>query len=140
MRRPRIKRTTESFRSPEGDVYLRRPSANRDVRIERPDDEDQRLLAALDGGHPLEEPHPEVGAGPARDHPLGEVRGGCGAESVDDTISQMQELDVIEDAADDDLIEPAERARFDRQLRYFSDIGGDEHLPSECQRRLREAK
>ena len=31
-----------------------------------------------------------------------------GAEVVDDTIAQMQELDVIEDAADDDLIDPAE--------------------------------
>jgi len=35
MRRPRIKRTTESFRAPDGDYYLRRPSANRDVRIEQ---------------------------------------------------------------------------------------------------------
>jgi bacteriocin biosynthesis cyclodehydratase domain-containing protein len=123
IRRPRIKRTTESFTSPEGDVYLRRPSANRDVRIERPDEDDQRLIEALDGEHTLEELHAEFGA-----------------EAVDDTISQMQELDVIEDAADDDLIEPAERTRFDRQLRYFSDVGGGELVPSECQRRLREAK
>ena len=47
---------------------------------------------------------------------------------------------MIEDAADDDLIDPAELARFDRQLRYFSDIGRGELAPSECQRRLREAK
>ena len=55
MRRPRIKRTTESFRSPEGDVYLRRPSAARDVKIEQPRDLDERLLAALDGEHTLEQ-------------------------------------------------------------------------------------
>ena len=46
---------------------------------------------------------------------------------------------MIEDAADDELIDPAERERFDRQLRYFSDIGRGP-VPSECQRRLREAK
>ena len=123
LRRPRIKRTTESFRSPEGDIYLRRPSADRDVRIERPDESEERLLDALDGEHTLEQLHAEFGA-----------------EKVDDAISQMQELCVIEDAADDDLIDPAELSRFDRQLRYFSDIGVGDLVPSECQRRLREAK
>ena len=34
---------------------------------------------------------------------------------------------------------PGELERFDRQLRYFSDIGGG-ITPSECQERLREAK
>ena len=78
MRRPRIKRTTESFKSPEGDVYLRRPSAERDVKIEQPRELDERLLDALDGTHSLEE-----------------LRSEYGAELVDDTISQMQELAVI---------------------------------------------
>lgn len=123
LRRPRIKRTTESFRSPEGDYYLRRPSAGQDVRIEQPDEEELRLVAALDGKHTLEQLHAEFGA-----------------EKVDDAISQMQELEVIEDAADDDLVDPAELARFDRQLRYFSDVAHDGLTPSECQRRLREAK
>lgn len=121
--RPRIKRTTESFRSPEGDIYLRRPSADRDVRIEQPDESEARLLDSLDGTHTLAELHAEFGS-----------------EAVDDAISQMQELCVIEDAADDDLIDPAELGRFDRQLRYFSDIGVGDLVPSECQRRLREAK
>jgi bacteriocin biosynthesis cyclodehydratase domain-containing protein len=123
MRRPRIKRTTESFRSPEGDYYLRRPSAGQDVKIEQPDAKELRLLDALDGERTLEELHEEFGR-----------------ETVDDAISQMQELEVIEDAADDDLVDPAELARFDRQLRYFSDIGQGGLVPSECQRRLREAK
>src|SRR5215469_197834 len=108
MARPRIKRTTESFKSPEGDVYLRRPSSERDIKIEQPRELDERLLAALDG-----------------EHSLTALREEFGAELVDDTISQMQELEVVEDAADDDLIDPAEYARFDRQLRYFSDIGGN---------------
>src|ERR1700759_3856923 len=123
MRRPRIKRTTESFRAPDGDYYLRRPSAGRDGRIESPDEREIGLLGALDGEHTLEQLHEEFGA-----------------ELVDDTIAQMQELEVIEDATDDDLVDPAELARFDRQLRYFSDIARCDLTPSECQRRLREAK
>jgi bacteriocin biosynthesis cyclodehydratase domain-containing protein len=93
------------------------------VRIESPDDRELRLLDALDGEHTLEQLHEEFGD-----------------ELVDDTIAQMQELEVIEDATDDDLVDPAELARFDRQLRYFSDIGTAGLTPSECQRRLREAK
>jgi bacteriocin biosynthesis cyclodehydratase domain-containing protein len=123
MRRPRIKRTTEAFRSPEGDLYLRRPSSALDVKIERPREQDERLLRALDGERTLEQLHAEFGA-----------------ELVDDTIAQMRQLEVIEDAADDDLIDPTEYARFDRQLRYFSDIAHGGLMPSECQRRLREAK
>jgi bacteriocin biosynthesis cyclodehydratase domain-containing protein len=123
MRRPRITRTTESVTAPDGDVYLRRASADNDVRIEQPSEKDRRLLAALDGEHTLEALHAEFGA-----------------RLVDETVSQMRELDVIEDAADDDLIDPAERTRFDRQLRYFSDLGGGVLPPSECQRRLHEAK
>ncbi len=122
MRRPRIKRTTESVGSPDGDLYLLRPSADGDIRIESPSEEDRRLLAALDGKHTIEELNEEFGA-----------------EAVADLISQLQELEVVEDAADDDLLAPGELARFDRQLRYFSDIGG-ELTPSQCQERLREAK
>jgi hypothetical protein len=46
-----------------------------------------------------------------------------GEEAMGDLISQLQELDVVKDAADDDLLPATELARFDRQLRYFSDIG-----------------
>ncbi len=122
MRRPRIKRTTETVVSPEGDLYLLRPSADGDIRIEKPGDEDRRLLDTLDGEHTIERLHEEFGV-----------------EAVGDLIAQLQDLEVVEDAADDDLLDPAELARFDRQLRYFSDIGG-ERGPSECQQRLREAK
>jgi bacteriocin biosynthesis cyclodehydratase domain-containing protein len=121
--RPRIKRTTESIFSPDGDLYLLRPSAANDIRIEQPDEEDRRLLAALDGEHTLEQLHEEFGE-----------------EAVGDLISQLQELAVVEDAADDDLLAPGELARFDRQLRYFSDIGSGGLTPSECQRQLREAR
>jgi molybdopterin-synthase adenylyltransferase len=123
VKRPRIKRTTEPIESPNGDVLLMRPSAGNDIRIESPDEDERRLLAALDGEHTLAQLHEEFGE-----------------KAVGDVISQLQELEVVEDAADDDLLAKGELARFDRQLRYFSDIGSGELLPSECQRRLREAK
>lgn len=123
MQRPRIKRTTEPIGSPEGDIYLMRPSADNDIRIEKPDPEQRQLLASLDGEHTLEQ-----------------LRRQFGEEAVGDLISQLGELEVVEDAADDDLLAPGELARFDRQLRYFSDVGSAGLTPSECQRRLREAK
>jgi bacteriocin biosynthesis cyclodehydratase domain-containing protein len=121
--RPRIKRTTESIGSPEGDVYLMRPSADSDIRIEKPNEEERQLLASLDGEHTLEQ-----------------LQEKFGEEAVGDLLSQLQELEIVEDAADDDLVPAAELARFDRQLRYFSDIGTLALTPSECQRRLRDAK
>jgi bacteriocin biosynthesis cyclodehydratase domain-containing protein len=122
LRRPRIKRTTEEIETPEGDVYLLRPSADNDIRIEQPDAEERRLLAAVDGTRTLED-----------------LRAEFGAEEVDELIAQLLELEVVEDADDDELVPPGELERFDRQLRYFSDIGGG-ITPSECQERLREAK
>ena len=82
-----------------------RPSAGSDIRIERPDEVQRRLLAALDGKRTTEQLEAEFGA-----------------EAVGDVLSQMQELGVVEDAADDERWPEAELARFDRQLRYFSDI------------------
>jgi bacteriocin biosynthesis cyclodehydratase domain-containing protein len=123
MRRPRIKRTTEPFTAPDGDLVLMRPSMEVDVRIEQPSDRDKQLLAALDGEHTRAQLEEEFGA-----------------EEVRDTLSQLQELGAVEDAADDDRLPPGELARFDRQLRYFSDIGGSDRTPSERQDRLREAK
>ena len=122
MRRPRIKRTTEEIETPEGDVYLLRPSADNDIRIEQPDAEERRLLAAVDGTRTLED-----------------LRADFGAEEVDELIAQLLELEVVEDADDDELVPPGELERFDRQLRYFSDIGSGV-TPSQCQERLREAK
>lgn len=124
MRRPRIKRTTEEVETPDGDIYLLRPSAENDIRIEKPDAEERRLLAAVNGESTLEQ-----------------LREEFGAKEVDELIAQLQELEVVEDAADDERIDAAELERFDRQLRYFSDIGSaDTPTPSECQERLREAK
>jgi bacteriocin biosynthesis cyclodehydratase domain-containing protein len=123
VQRPRIKRTAESIESPEGDLYLMRPSAEDDIRIEKPDTADRQLLGSLDGEHTLEQ-----------------LQERFGEQAVGDLISQLQELEVVEDAADDDLLPSSELARFDRQLRYFSDIAPQGLTPSQCQQRLREAK
>jgi bacteriocin biosynthesis cyclodehydratase domain-containing protein len=124
MRRPRIKRTTEPIEAPGGDLLLMRPSGGEDVKIEQPDENDRRLLAAFDGEHTIDRLYEEFGE-----------------SEVEQLIAQLRELELVEDGADDDLISAPELARFDRQLRYFSDIGNSRGpTPSECQKRLREAK
>jgi bacteriocin biosynthesis cyclodehydratase domain-containing protein len=123
VQRPRIKRTTDAFTAPGGNLHLMRPGVGDDLVVETPSAEQRQLLEALDGKHSL-----------------AELEQRFGAEEVGDTLAQLQELEVVEDAADDDLIPAPERERFDRQLRYFSDAGGSGPTPSECQARLREAK
>jgi bacteriocin biosynthesis cyclodehydratase domain-containing protein len=122
MERPRIKRTTQSMDAPNGDLYLLRPSAGADIHIEDPDEEGRRLLAALDGERTREELIEEFGE-----------------DEVGDLLAQLEELGVVEDASDDDLIAERVVARFDRQLRYFSDISHGP-TPSKCQGRLESAR
>lgn len=121
--RPRLKRTIEQVQASDGDLVLIRSSAD-DIRIKRPSEQEKALLQALDGSHSIDELDARFGAQEARD-----------------AIARMQELDLIEDAADDESMPAAELERFDRQLRYFSDLGhSGGSTPSECQARLREAR
>ncbi len=123
MLRPRLKRTTEVIEAPGGDLLLLRASADADIRIERPDSVERELLAALDGT-----------AGRAElDRRFDPAR-------VEDALNGLGELGLVEDAADDDRLGTAELARFDRQLRYFSDVADDGLAASECQARLRAAR
>jgi bacteriocin biosynthesis cyclodehydratase domain-containing protein len=122
MTRPRIKRTTEQIETPNGDLYLLRPSAGADIQIENPDTEGRQLLAALDGSLTRNE-----------------LEERFGEEAVSDLLAQLEELGLVEDAADDDLIPAAVSRRYDRQLRYFSDITTGPP-PSQCQARLESAR
>ena len=123
LERPRIKRTREHVESAEGDVFFLRPTDDSDIVIERPDERARALLAALDGTRSVEE-----------------LAGEFGRERVAGTVEQLGSLGLLDDAADDARVTERERARYDRQLRYFSDVAGDAERPSEYQRRLREAR
>lgn len=122
MNRPRIKRTTERMEAPNGDLYLLRPSAGADVQIENPDEEGRGLLDALDGTRRVEE-----------------LEDRFGEAEVRDLLAQLEELGLVEDADDDDLIPASVMERYDRQVRYFSDITTGP-TPSQCQDRLGSAR
>lgn len=120
--RPRIKRTTEQFQAPNGDLYLRRPCETSDIRIKEPSPQLRQLLDALDGTRTRKELDEEFGA-----------------ELVSALIADLSEMGLGEDALDDDLIAPQTRERFDRQLRYFSDVSTGQ-TPSQCQGKLESAR
>lgn len=119
--RPRIKRTVEPVHAPDGDVLLMRVSAD-DVRVVAPSDAERGLLDALDGTSSVDD-----------------LAARFGRDSVVDTLAQLDELSLLEDAADDVALPREERDRFDRQLRYFSEVGTPGNSPPDCQERLREA-
>lgn len=123
MRRPRIKRTTERIETPEGDVLLLRPSLEDVLRVQG-SEEEMRLLACLDGTRPI-----------------AQLRAEFGAPAVTEAIAVLDEAELLEDGADDDLVPPGELERLDRQLRYFSDIATREGPSAgEAHERLRAAK
>jgi molybdopterin-synthase adenylyltransferase len=123
MERPRIKRTKELVASAAGDVYVLRPTEDSDLCIEQPDEVARGLLAALDGTRSVAALEAEFGA--AR---------------VEEALGGLADAELLDDAADDELVSPRERARLDRQLRYFSEVDAPAVAPSEHQRRLREAR
>ncbi len=121
--RPRLKRTIEPIDVPEGDVILMR-SCDEHIRIDQPDPSERELLKALDGSNSL-----------------GELEERFGHGEVRDTLARMVELNLIEDAAEEDQLAPAVRERFDRQLRYFGDVARQgSATPAESQLRLESAR
>ena len=89
-----------------------------DIRIEKPDEEERRLLEALDGERTLEQLREEFGdeAVDDADLPAAGAGGGRGRRRRRPGRARRS------------------WQRFDRQLRYFSDIGSAALTPSECQR------
>ena len=122
MERPRIKRTKELVTSG-GDVFVLCPTEESDLRIERPDAVARALLGALDGTRTAAELEREFGA-----------------ERVGEALAVLADAELLDDAADDRHVPARTLARHDRQLRYFSEVGGPAIAPSEYQRRLREAR
>jgi bacteriocin biosynthesis cyclodehydratase domain-containing protein len=123
MDRPRLKATTEVFSSPGGEICLLRPSADSDLVIEGADERQHAVVAALDGLTPrfaLEQRF--------------------GAASVAEVLEVLGSEGLVEDAAAYDVLTPAERGRYDRQLRYFADVSADDVSAPQAQLRLRESR
>ena len=123
MLKPRLKRTVDTVESAAGDIYILRPGADSDLVIERPDRVARLLLEALDGTRTAEA-----------------LEGEFGRERVRSALDDLAEAALLEDAADDDRTPPRDRARYDRQLRYFSDLASCPTPASEYHRRIREAR
>jgi bacteriocin biosynthesis cyclodehydratase domain-containing protein len=122
MERPRLKTTTEILDSPDGDICLLRPSADCDLVLEGASERDRELIALLDGRTPRTALEGEFGTGP-----------------VGELIELLDGEGLVEDAGGYDALSPAERDRYDRQLRYFADLAPAGLSAPDCQRRLREA-
>jgi bacteriocin biosynthesis cyclodehydratase domain-containing protein len=106
-----------------GDIYILRPGADSDLVIERPDRVARDLLGALDGTRSAAELERRFGAGRLRS-----------------ALVDLAAASLLEDAADDDRTAPRDRARYDRQLRYFSDLASGSTPASEYHRRVRDAR
>ncbi len=124
MQLPRLKTTTEVFDGPGGEICLMRPSADCDLVLEGASARDRELVAALDGRTSRAELEAEFGADP---------------------VAQLLELldseGLVENAAGyEAMLDPEERGRYDRQLRYFADVAPDGLSAPECQVRLRNAR
>jgi bacteriocin biosynthesis cyclodehydratase domain-containing protein len=122
LHKPRIKRTLDAVTAG-GDIFILRPQAEADLVIEQPDEAARALLAALDGSSSTRE-----------------LEGRFGPEAVRGALEALAAVSLLEDAADDERVPERERARYDRQLRYFGDLAAAGTAPSEYQRRLREAR
>jgi bacteriocin biosynthesis cyclodehydratase domain-containing protein len=119
--RPRIRRTLRRIEARNGDIYFLDPRGGHDLLIACPGSTERRLLDALDGSRTRAVLVQEFGD-----------------EAVRAVMTALSPWGVVEDAADDDRVEPEIRERFDRQLRYFSDVSPTQR-PSECQKNLEEA-
>jgi bacteriocin biosynthesis cyclodehydratase domain-containing protein len=122
MQRPRLKITTEIFTSPAGDLCVLRPSAGSDLVLQGAGERERKFLAALDGRN----------SRTALDADFG-------AEAVAEVLDLLDSEGLVEDAAAYDTLTHGERARYDRQLRYFADIAPDRLTAADCQVRLRDA-
>ena len=106
--RPRLRQTVETVGTTAGDVYLLRPGGDGDLVIEQPGDAARALLDALDG-----------------ESTTLQLERRFGRALVAEALSSLGDLGLLEDASDGDRLPARERVRFDRQLRYFSDLARD---------------
>jgi molybdopterin-synthase adenylyltransferase len=121
--RPRLKRSIVKIDAPDGDLILMRDNGA-DVLVGSPDDGERELLAALDGTRPLEE-----------------LSRRFGDDTIEETLALLVDMEVIEDAEEEDRLDTTVRERYDRQLRYLAEVRSvDGPTPTECQERLASSK
>jgi molybdopterin-synthase adenylyltransferase len=115
--RPRLKPGVEAFPSGDGCLYLLRPGGE-DLMVRDAPATAVRLLARLDGSRTCAE--------------LGEG----------EVVGQLWRLGFLEDAAldSDRRLEPAARARYERQLAYFAELAPPGVHRGELQARLAGAR
>ena len=125
--RPRLRQSVERFPASDGTLYLLRPGAGEDLALPALEPHQRVLLDGLDGTRTVEELaglHPELTA-----------------PEVTETLAQLAELGLIEDAAaDGDWLSATEQERYDRQLEYFGELVGGRDSRAACQARLRAAR
>jgi molybdopterin-synthase adenylyltransferase len=123
-RRPRLKPTIDVFTAPDGRVHLFR-GGDDDFVVEPDGRPLEQLLKGLDGSRELEELDAPAGI-PRAEH--------------SQIVEQLWELGVIEDAGDDDDLGERAVQRYERQLRYFSDVAPPQVARGDYQRRLAAAR
>jgi molybdopterin/thiamine biosynthesis adenylyltransferase len=113
----------------DGRIYLLRGEVADDFAI---DDAPaaRALIAALDGTRSAE----EAAALVAEEHSQ------ATSAAVIDSIRELAALGLVEDAADDDVLQAPERARYERQLRYFGELVAPGASRAEPQRALGAAR
>jgi molybdopterin/thiamine biosynthesis adenylyltransferase len=107
VRRPRLKATLDVRRLESGRlVVLRGDAGDPDLELEGEREEVQALLGLLDGTRGFEEIAEQLA------RPSNDVRA---------AVSELLEAGLVEDAADDALVAPERRARFDRHIGFFAE-------------------
>jgi molybdopterin/thiamine biosynthesis adenylyltransferase len=117
----------ERFPASDGTLYLLRAGHGEDLALPGLPPRQRALLDGLDGTR--------------AEHELVALHEELSSAEVTETLDQLAELGLLEDAAaDDDWLSAAERDRYDRQLEYFGELVGGGGSRAACQARLREAR
>ena len=120
LNRPRLKRTAELVTTDAGDIYILRPTDDSDLRIERPVRSPARCSPRSTGPAPPS----SWSTNSARSGRATRSRS-CQSSACSTTRPTMRRVSA------------REAARYDRQLRYLSEVSSGVLPPSEYQRRLR---
>ena len=126
---PRLKATVEVFPASDRTIYLLRGGTEPDFALEETPAA-RALLELLDGRRATT----ELAGG------LAERGVGASDEAVREAVGALHDAGLVEDARDDDRLSDHERARYERQLRYFGDVAPPEVSRAEYQLRLRDAR